>query len=151
MLKGIPDVISPELILALMRMGHGDEIVIFDGNYPAHTYSQKVIRADGHDVCTILKAITQFFPLDCFCKDNAVIMKVASPNAPKPEIWDEFKKILSNAGNKKVRLTSLERFDFYKRAKEAYCVVATSEERLYANIIIKKGVIDKVEESCSTF
>ena len=141
MLKGIPDVISPELMHVLMRMGHGDEIVVADGNYPAHTYSQRTIRADGQDACTILKAIIQFFPLDTHCKDNAVIMEVAEPDAPKPKIWNEFEKILSDAEKKKVQLTRLERFDFYNRAREAFCVVATSEKKIYANIILKKGVI----------
>ncbi len=141
MLKGIPDVISPELMHALMNMGHGDEIVIADGNYPAGTYSQRLIRADGHDVCTILKAIIQFFPLDSFCKDNIIIMDVVDPDVPEPEIWNDFEKILSSAEKKEVELTKLSRFDFYNRSRDAYCVVATSEKRIYANIIIKKGVI----------
>lgn len=141
MLKGIPEVISPELMFALMNMGHGDEIVIADGNFPADTNAQRLVRADGHDVCSILKAVIQFFPLDAFAEDNAVIMEVVDPNAPKPEIWKEFKEILSIAEGKEVKLTPIERFSFYDRAKKAYCVVATSEKRIYANIIIKKGVV----------
>ncbi len=141
MLKGIPPEISPDLMYALMSMGHGDEIVIADGNFPADTNAQRLIRADGLDVCTILKAVVQFFPLDTFAEDNAVIMEVADPNAPKPDIWDEFKEILSMAEGKNVKLNPIERFSFYDRAKEAYCVVATSEKKVYANIILKKGVV----------
>jgi L-fucose mutarotase len=141
MLKGIPTQISPDLMYALMSMGHGDEIVIADGNFPADTNAQRLIRADGLDVCTILKAVMQFFPLDTFADDNAVIMEVVDPNASKPEIWNEFKEILSIAEGKEVKLTPIERFKFYDRAKEAYCVVATSEKRIYANIILKKGVV----------
>jgi L-fucose mutarotase len=141
MLKGIPPVISPDLMYALMNMGHGDEIVIADGNFPADTNAQRLIRADGLDVCTILKAVAQFFPLDTFAEDNAVIMEVVYPNAPKPEIWKEFQEILSISENKEVKLTPIERFSFYDRAKKAYCVVATSERRIYANIILKKGVV----------
>ncbi|HGJ66685.1 TPA: fucose isomerase [bacterium] len=141
MLKGIPPVISPDLMYALMNMGHGDEIVIADGNFPADTNAQRLIRADGLDVCTVLKAVAQFFPLDTFAEDNAVIMEVVDPSAPKPEIWKEFKEILSISENKEVKLTPIERFSFYDRAKKAYCVVATSEKRIYANIILKKGVV----------
>lgn len=141
MLKGIPPEISPDLMYALMSMGHGDEIVIADGNFPADTNAQRLIRADGLDVCTILKAVAQFFPLDTFAQDNAVIMEVVDPNAPKPEIWNEFKEILSKAEGKSVELTPIERFSFYDRAKKAYCVVATSEKRIYANVILKKGVV----------
>ena len=141
MLKGIPPEISPDLMYALMSMGHGDEIVIADGNFPADTNAQRLIRADGLDVCTVLKAVAQFFPLDTFAEDNAVIMEVTDPNAPKPDIWNEFKEILSVAEGKNVKLTPIERFSFYDRAKEAYCVVATSEKKVYANIILKKGVV----------
>lgn len=141
MLKGIPPVISPDLMHALMNMGHGDEIVIADGNFPADTNAQRLVRADGIDVCTILKAIMQFFPLDTFVEDHAVVMKVVDPNAPEPPIWEEFCKILSTAEGRQVKLTPIERFKFYERSKDAYCIVATSEKAIYANIILKKGVV----------
>ena len=94
MLKGIPTVISPELMYALMSMGHGDEMVIADGNFPAASNAQRLIRADGLGVCELLEAIMKFFPLDTFVEDHAVIMEVADPKAAKPPIWAEFKKIL---------------------------------------------------------
>ncbi len=141
MLKGIPKEISPELIYALMSMGHGDEIVIADGNFPAASNARLLVRADGHDVCTILKGIMQFFPLDTFVKDHAVVMAVVDPNAPEPPIWNDFRRILSQAEGWEVKLTPIERFAFYERSRRAYCVVATSEKALYANLILKKGVV----------
>ena len=141
MLKGIPYEISPELMYALMNMGHGDEIVIADGNFPAASNAQILVRADGIDFCAILKAVMQFFPLDTFAEDHAVVMAVRDPNAPEPPIWSEFRKILNSAEGREIKLTSIERFEFYARSRKSYCIVATSEKALYANIILKKGVI----------
>lgn len=141
MLKGIPVVISPALMHALMSMGHGDEIVIADGNFPAASNAQRLIRADGLDVCELLSAIMKFFPLDSYVEDHAVVMEVAEPDAERPSIWTEFKKILDSAENKSVELTPVERHQFYERSRKAYCIVATSETALYANLILKKGVV----------
>jgi L-fucose mutarotase len=141
MLKGIPKEISPELMHVLMSMGHGDEIVLADGNFPAASNANILVRADGLDVCTLLGAIMQFFPLDTFVDDPAVVMAVVDPDAEEPPIWNKFRTILDNAEGRKVELTSIERHEFYARARCAYCVVATSEEALYANLILKKGVV----------
>ena len=141
MLKGIPSEISPELMYALMSMGHGDEIVLADGNFPAASNAQILIRADGLDVCTVLSALMKFFPLDAFADDHAVVMAVVDPDADEPPIWDSFRSILKDAEGKEVILTPIERHEFYARSREAYCVVATSEEALYANLILKKGVV----------
>ena len=141
MLKGIPTVISPELVYALMSMGHGDEIVIADGNFPAVSNAQRLVRADGLGVCELLEAIMEFFPLDTFVEDHAVVMAVVDPDAEKPPIWSEFKKILDEAENRSVQLTPIERHQFYERSRKAYCIVATSEAALYANLILKKGVV----------
>ncbi|MBD3184717.1 fucose isomerase [Candidatus Poribacteria bacterium] len=143
MLKRIPNEISPELMHTLMSMGHGDEIVLADGNFPAASNANLLVRADGHDVCTLLKAIMQFFPLDTFVDDYAVVMQVVDPDADEPPIWHEFRNILNNAEDWNVELTAIERYDFYERAREAFCVVATSEKALYANLILKKGVVQE--------
>jgi len=140
MLKRIPNQISPELMHALMSMGHGDEIVLADGNFPAASNARLLIRADGHDVCTILQAVMQFFPLDTFVDDHVVVMAVVDPKAHEPPIWNDFRKILSDAEGRKVSLTPIERYEFYARSRKAYCIVATSEKALYANLILKKGV-----------
>lgn len=141
MLKGIPKQISPDLMHALMSMGHGDEIVLADGNFPAASNARRLVRVDGLDVCAVLRGIMKFFPLDTFVKDHAVVMAVVDPAADEPPIWNEFRIILSEAEGREVKLKPIERHAFYARSRDAYCVVATSEEALYANLILKKGVV----------
>ena len=141
MLRGIPKEISPELMRCLMSMGHGDEIVLADGNFPAASNAEILVRADGMDVCALLRAIMQFFPLDAFVDDHAVVMAVVDSKADEPPIWSEFTRILSHAEGRNVDIAPIERYEFYARAREAYCIVATSEEALYANLILKKGVV----------
>lgn len=139
MLKGIPSIISPELLKILDEMGHGDEIVIADGNFPSESMGQRVVRADGHGATELLKAILKLFPLDGYSKENFILMQVVPGDDVTPVIWQDYKKIAGKDVN--YRLGSEERFAFYERAKKAYCVVATGESALYANIILKKGVI----------
>lgn len=135
MLKGIPSILSPDLLKVLMEMGHSDEIVIADGNFPAASHSQRLIRCDGHDIPELLEAILQLFPLDTYVKQPMALMAVSPEDDFIPEIWDEYKKIA------KVDMELMERFDFYERAKSAYAIIATGEKALYANLILKKGVI----------
>lgn len=141
MLKGVPTAISPELMVILMKMGHGDEIVLGDGNFPADSNAQRIIRADGIDVPTILNAILKFFPIDTFVADVACVMKPVDPGAAEPPIWSTFRTSLQQAEGRSVPLTLIERNAFYERAKRAYAIVATSESALYANLILKKGVV----------
>ena len=140
MLKNIPEVISPDLMHAAMSMGHGDEIVLADGNFPAASNAKRLIRADGLDVCTLLEAIMQFIPIDTFVEDHAVVMATVASEEPDPPIWEEFSQILA-VEEEQIKLTSIERHAFYARARNAYAVVATSETALYANLILKKGVV----------
>lgn len=140
MLKGIPSIISPELLKVLSEMGHGDEIVLADGNFPGASIAQNhiLLRADGHGVCEMLKAILQIFPLDTY--DHAVYIMEKVPGDPVPTpIWDEFRSIIKP--HTKEDLVGIERFAFYERAKKAYAVVQTSEAAQYANVILKKGVV----------
>jgi len=141
MLKNIPLVISPDLMHVLMSMGHGDEIVLADGNFPAVTNARRLVRADGHDVPTMLEAVIRFFPLDPYADDHAVVMQVVEPDAPEPPIWNTFRRLLDQAQRRSVTLTPIERFAFYERARQAFAVVATSEQAIYANLILKKGVV----------
>jgi L-fucose mutarotase len=140
MLKGIPSILSPELLKILMEMGHGDEIVIADGNFPAATIAARLVRSDGNRVPEILEAILKFFPLDKYVPKPVALMQLVPGETYKPEIWDTYRAIC-----KKQEFfsdfESVERFAFYERAKKAYAVIATSETALYANIILKKGVI----------
>ena len=138
MLKGIPRILSPELLMMLAEMGHGDEIAIVDGNYPAESAGPPVIRADGHGVPEVLKGILTLMPLDTFVDANVFLMD--NGKEEKPPIWKEFTRVIEDA-EEDGRIKALDRFEFYERAREAYCIVATSETALYANIILKKGVI----------
>ena len=139
MLKGIPAVLSPELLKVLMEMGHGDEIVIGDGNFPAASHAKRLIRLDGHGVPEILEGIMQLFPLDSYVDAPAALMQVTPGDPTVPVIWEEYRRIIDHydTGN----IETIERFAFYERAKNAYAIVATGETALYANIILKKGVV----------
>ena len=139
MLKNVPKILSPELIKVLCEMGHGDEIVIADANFPSQTYGKRVVRADGLGGAELLDAILQLIPLDTYAEKNFVLMKTTKGDA-KPAIWDTYFTI-ANKNDDNVEIEYLERFKFYERAKSAYAVIATGEEAIYANIILKKGVI----------
>lgn len=141
MLKGIPKIISPELMKVLMEMGHSDEIVIADGNFPAGTCATNyLVRCDGHNVPEILDAILSLFPLDPYVEAPVALMEVVPGDNVKPVIWEDYKRIIDRH-EKGIKIEKIERFAFYERAKKAYVVVATSEGALYANIILKKGVV----------
>lgn len=139
MLKGIPNIISPELLKILDEMGHGDEIVIGDGNFPAASNAERLIRCDGHNVPELLDAILQLMPLDTYV-DSPVMLMQTTNGDPTPEIWAEYQNIV-NKNNGETKMSEIERFAFYERTRKAYAVIATSEMALYANIILKKGVV----------
>ncbi len=139
MLKGIPNIISPDLLKILDEMGHGDEIVIGDGNFPAASNAQRLIRCDGHNVPELLDAILKLMPLDTYV-DSPVMLMQTTKNDPTPTIWAEYQEIV-NKHNGETQMSQIERFAFYDRAKTAYAIIATSEMSLYANVILKKGVV----------
>ena len=140
MLKGIPSILSPELLKVLDEMGHSDEIVIADGNFPGASHAQRLIRLDGHNVPEILNAVLQLFPLDRYVAAPVALMEVVKGDPVVPVIWEEYKKIIA-AHEEDIHIENIERFAFYERAKKAYAVITTSEKALYANIILKKGVV----------
>ncbi len=125
----------------LMEMGHGDEIVLADGNFPAASVAQRLIRCDGHGVCEILEAVLKFLPLDQYVERPVALMAVVPGDKTKPTIWEEYRKIIKASGEKFSDFEFVERFAFYEKAKKAYAVVASGEKALYANIILKKGVL----------
>ena len=142
MLKGIPEILSPELLKTLMEMGHTDEIVISDGNFPAMTYSQRVVRADGHGVPELLDAILTLFPLDPYGDEAPVSLMEVVPGDPvETPIWEEYRKVVKKHNPGFKDFNHIERFEFYERAKKTFAVVATGEAALYANILIRKGVV----------
>ncbi len=138
MLKGIPRVLSLDLLKVLMEMGHSDEIVIADGNFPGASLAKNLIRLDGHGAAEILEAILQLFPLDTYEKPVYLMEKVQGDKVETP-IWNEYKTIVSKY--KDVEVAYLERYEFYERAKKAYAIVMTGESALYANVLLKKGVV----------
>lgn len=141
MLKGIPSILSPEMLKILMEMGHGDEIILADGNFPAASNAQRLVRCDGHGIPELLDAILRFFPLDTFVQKPISLMAVVPGDNYKPEIWEEYKKVIREYEERAADFEYIERFQFYQTAKNAYAIIATSEAARYANIILKKGII----------
>lgn len=138
MLKNIPKIIPPELLKILCEMGHGDEIVIADGNFPSASIGQRVFYLTGNGATEILDAMLKLMPLDTYAKP-LYLMEVVKGDNVKTPIWDEYKEITKKYSD--VGFEHIERFAFYERAKKAYAVIATGESALYANILLKKGVI----------
>ncbi len=144
MLKGISPLISPELLKALAEMGHGDELVIADGNFPCHSVGKNsiVIRADGHGVPEILDAVLKLIPLDTYTDKPVALMEVVKGDTcGTPEIWDTYKELIEKYEPDCGGIEYTERFAFYERAKGAYLIIATGEKAIYANILLKKGVV----------
>jgi L-fucose mutarotase len=141
MLKGISPAISPGLIKIMMEMGHGDELVLGDGNFPAASVAQRLVRADGLGCLTLLDAILRLFPLDQYVEKPVALMAVLPGDPYKPVIWDDYRKVVQQHEPAFTDFDYVERFAFYERARTAYAGLATSEVALYANIILKKGVI----------
>ena len=143
MLKGVPSVLSPQLLKVLAEMGHGDEIVIADGNFPAESMGKNavVVRADGHGVPEILDAVLQMMPLDQYVPHPAALMEVVPGDKCIPVIWNQYRSILEKRREDPSAVEMMERFTFYERAKKAYAIVATGETAIYANILLKKGVV----------
>ena len=141
MLKGIPSVLSPELLKILMEMGHGDEIVIADGNFPSANIAKRLVRLDGHGVPEILDAVMKFFPLDTYTEKPVALMEVVPGDDIKPVIRDDYRNIIRKHEPDRCNIEFVDRFAFYERAKNAYAVIATGESAVYANILLKKGVV----------
>lgn len=140
MLKNIPKCLSPDLLKILMEMGHGDEIVLADGNFPAASHARNLIRLDGLCIPEVLEAILTLMPLDTYA-DSSVFYMMHGSEVDTPPIWSEYNDILTRTRNSVIPI-KVERFKFYEQAKQAYAIIATSEQALYANIILKKGVIN---------
>lgn len=143
-LNGIPKIISPELLKVLCEMGHGDRIVIADGNFPSESIGKDaiVIRADGHGVPEILDAILKLFPLDTYVDKPVSLMQVVPGDNVETPIWDEYKSIVKKYDDRADKVFGeIERFKFYDEAKSAYAIIATGESAIYANIMLQKGVV----------
>jgi L-fucose mutarotase len=141
MLKNISSLLSPDLLKILAEMGHGDEIVLADSNFPAASHAACLVRADGHSVPDLLTAILKLFPLDTFVESPAAVMEPVDEVASEPAVWSDYRNIMNAAEGREILLSRVERYQFYDRAKTAYAIVATGETAIYGNLILKKGVI----------
>ena len=144
MLKGIPKILSPELLKVLCEMGHSDRIVIADGNFPAESMGKDaiVIRCDGHGVPELLDAILQVIPLDTYVEKPMNLMEVMPGDPVKTPIWDPYKEIVAKHDERGAACVgNIERFQFYEEAKKAYAIIATGESAVYANVMLQKGVV----------
>ncbi len=140
MLKGISPLISPDLLKTLCEMGHGDEIVFADAHFPGHSVNKNVLRADGFGVADLLAAVLPLFELDSYDDHPIVMMAAVKGDTLDPEVERSYLSSIqiNNPGINSVH--RIDRFDFYRRASEAYAVVMTGETAKYGNILLKKGV-----------
>ncbi|NOD64859.1 MULTISPECIES: RbsD/FucU family protein [unclassified Ruegeria] len=141
MLRNIDPILSPELLYTLRAMGHGDEIVIADANFPGSSSGPDCIRADGSSASEVLQAVLSVMPLDTFVPDPALSMQVVGDPKAIPDAVADFQRIIDATADNPTKVQGLERFAFYARAANAFAIVQTGERRLYGNIILKKGVI----------
>ena len=146
MLKGIPKILSPELLKVLCEMGHSDRLVIADGNFPSESMGKDaiVIRMDGHGVPEILDAILQVLPLDTYVEKSVNLMQLMPSDVGRVDtpIWDTYKEIVTKYDERGAEtIGNIERFAFYEEAKQSYCIIATGESAIYANVMIQKGVV----------
>ncbi|TIO54537.1 MAG: transporter [Mesorhizobium sp.] len=144
MLIGIPSLLGPQLLATLRAMGHGDEIAIVDGNYPAEEQAKRLIRADGHQIVPVLDAVLSVLPVDEAVPEALFRASVKGDPALADPVHHEIEAVCAKRapGHKVIALAG---GDFYARVKAAHAIIATSEPRLYANIIIRKGVIHPPE------
>lgn len=144
MLIGIPKILSPELLKVLCEMGHGDRLVIGDGNFPSESIGKnaEVIRLDGHGTVEVLEAILKLFPLDTYVEHPVQLMEVMPGDPVETPIWDEYRRTVKKCDERGTdAIGTIEKFAFYEEARKAYAVVATGESALYANVILQKGVV----------
>ena len=140
MLKGISPLIPPELLKILCEMGHGDEIVLGDANFPATAIGKRVVRCDGVSIPAMLDAILPLFPLDSYAEKQVALMDLVPGDTVDPVIWKDIRATVEKHQSE-AQIEFVERFAYYDRAREAFAVVQTGETAQYANVILKKGVV----------
>lgn len=141
MLRGIDPILSPDLLRVLRAMGHGDDIVIADANFPGESSAKTLIRLDGIDAPRVARAVLSVMPLDTFVDDPAITMAVVGAPDTVPPVVALFQQVVDEVADNPARIRAIERFAFYERARNAFAVIQTGEQRLYGNLILKKGVI----------
>lgn len=141
MLIGIDPILGPDLLHALRAMGHGDDIVIADANFPSQSIGRRVVRADDSDMPRLLAAILGVMPLDAIEPGAVTGMEVVGAPDQRAPAHGDVERVLGARPGARFRLELIERHAFYARARAAYVVVATGERRFYGNVILRKGTI----------
>ena len=141
MLKGIDPILGPDLLRVLAAMGHGDEVVIADANFPAEANARRLVRVDGADATRTAEAILSLLPLDEYVEAPAAVMAVVGEPEAELAIVADFRRIAETAHGAPVGFARVERLAFYERARQAFAIVATGERRPYGNLILTKGVL----------
>jgi L-fucose mutarotase len=141
MLKGLDPLLNADLLHVLRSMGHGDDLVIVDANFPAASMGRRVVALDGVSATRALEAVLSVMPLDDFVDEPCARMQVVDDPDAVPEICREFQAIIERAEGGRFRLAATERFVFYERARQAFALVRTGETRLYGNVLLKMGVV----------
>ncbi|MGA2889502.1 MAG: L-fucose mutarotase [Terracidiphilus sp.] len=140
MLIGISHLVSPELLKLLCEMGHGDELVLADSNFPGVSIANKLVRADGISIADLLSGIAPLFPFDQY-DQPLFMMQVVQGDTLDPAVEGDYMKVIRKYHPKILSPQRIERHAFYERAKKAYGVLMSGETRIYGNLIIRKGVI----------
>jgi L-fucose mutarotase len=145
-LKNLDPLLNAEVLHALRAMGHGDEVVICDANFPADAVARatvlgKLLRIDGANAPRAVRAVLSVLPLDTFVDDPALRMEVVGEPDTIPLVQREAQAELDAAHGHPLPFASIERFAFYERARNAYCVISTGELRGYGCFVFKKGVL----------
>lgn len=141
MLKGLDPLLNADLLHVLRAMGHGDDLVIADANFPATTMGKRLVRLDGVDAPRVLEAVLSVMPLDDFVDQPCGRIEVVGDPDSVPEVCQDFQTIIDRREGGTIRIAPIERFEFYRRATEAFAVVQTGETRLYGCILLKMGVV----------
>ncbi|MBZ9759011.1 RbsD/FucU family protein [Mesorhizobium sp. ESP6-5] len=145
MLKGIDPLLNADVLQALRAMGHGDDLIIADTNFPSDSVARqtalgRVLRIDA-PAAQVVKAVLSLYPLDTFVDDSAARMEIVGKPDEIPAVQKEVQKEIDAAEGKSWPMVPVERYAFYERAKQAYCVIQTGERRFYGCFAFRKGVV----------
>ena len=146
MLKNISPLLNADVLHALRAMGHGDDLIICDTNFPADSVARQtrlgtLLRIDNVTAAKAIEAVLSLYPLDTFVDDSAARMEIVGKPNEVPPVQSEVQKVIDAAEGKSWPMISIERFAFYERAKQAYCVIQTGERRFYGCFAFRKGVV----------
>ncbi|MCF7803623.1 MAG: L-fucose mutarotase [Candidatus Marinimicrobia bacterium] len=145
MLRGISPKLSPELLLTLYRMEHGDEIVLADAHFPGESYCTRIVRADGHIITDLLDGILPLMPLDSYVDFPMTMMEAVNGDTFDPRVEQSYKRILDKYEENRYKIRKIEKEEFYKRSANSFAVVMSGETAKYGNIILQKGIIENAE------